>query len=180
MQAEQQPFGVIYADPPWEYRRKVTGHNGQGAALLKYPTLSMDELKAFPLPPVADNAWLWMWVTNPVLIEGGHADLIRAWGFKPHGMMTWVKPNGFGMGYTLRSATEHCIVARRGKPQPLNRSTRTFFNHPRLPHSEKPEQMRKIIERICAGPYVELFARRRALGWTCYGNQLPPEAAVAA
>lgn len=165
-------FKVIYADPPWQYRHKVTGAGGRGAASHHYDTLSLDEIKQFKLPPIAEDAFLWMWVTNPVMAEGWHTEIFKAWGFKPQSVLTWVK-KGIGMGYTLRSATEHCIVGRRGHPVVKNRGVPTWFSAPRLKHSQKPEEARQIIEKICDGPFVEIFARRRVDGWTCEGNQLP-------
>ena len=44
-------------------------------------------------------------------------------------------------------------------------------------HSEKPEEVHRIVERAIDGPWVELFARRHVnqLGWDCFGNQLAPK-----
>jgi N6-adenosine-specific RNA methylase IME4 len=39
-------------------------------------------------------------------------------------------------------------------------------------HSEKPEEFYKIVEELSAGPYLELFARRRRPGWTCIGDEV--------
>lgn len=167
---------VLYADPPWEYRHKVTGRNGRGAASHHYKTLTLKEICEFELPGMAKDSFLWLWITNPCMAEGWHTKVFDAWGYKPQSVLTWVKTNGFGMGYTLRSATEHLIVGRRGKPKVLNRATKTYFEAKRLPHSQKPEEARKIIQTICSGPYVELFARRHAEGWTCMGDQLSENA----
>jgi N6-adenosine-specific RNA methylase IME4 len=132
----------------------------------------MDELKELPVSRCADkDCFMWMWITNPVLAEGWHKELLAAWGFKPQGILTWVK-RGIGMGYTLRSASEHCIVARRGRPPVLNRSVKTWFEAPRGRHSEKPEAAYEIIERVCGGPRLELFARRQRPNWVCWGNEV--------
>jgi N6-adenosine-specific RNA methylase IME4 len=164
-------FKVLYADPPWEYRHKVTGWGGRGAASHHYPTLTLEQIKSFPLPSLDKDCFLWLWVTNPILAEGWGTEVCKAWGFKPQSLLTWVKP-GIGMGYTLRSATEHILVARKGKPVVKNRGVKTYFEAKRLRHSEKPEEARQIIEKLCDGPYVELFARRHAEGWECHGNEL--------
>jgi N6-adenosine-specific RNA methylase IME4 len=140
-------FKVLYADPPWEYRHKVTGPNGRGAASHNYSTLSFEQIRAFALPEIAEDAFLWLWITNPVLAEGWHVEICKAWGFKPQTILTWVK-RGIGMGYTLRSATEHCLVARRGHPKVLNHGVPTWFEAPRGKHSEKPESARKIIKQV--------------------------------
>jgi N6-adenosine-specific RNA methylase IME4 len=39
-------------------------------------------------------------------------------------------------------------------------------------HSVKPEEVRKRIERLVPGPYLELFARRPVSEWTTWGNEL--------
>ena len=165
-------FLCIAADPPWEYRHRITGRGGRGAAEHHYPTMTMQELKELPVSDCADkDCFLWLWITNPVLAEGCHVDLLKAWGFKPQSILTWAK-RGIGMGYTLRSATEHCIVARRGRPAVLDRGVPTWFEAPRGRHSEKPEAAYKIIERVCGGPRLELFARRPREGWTVWGNEV--------
>ena len=172
-------FRCIVADPPWEYRHKVTGANGRGAAAHNYPTMTMREIVNLKLPEIADDAFLWLWVTNPVMAEGWHAEIIKEWGFKAQSVLTWVK-HGIGMGYTLRSATEHLIVARRGKPVVKDRGVPTWFEAPRLRHSQKPEKAQDIIERVCDGPYLELFARRKRHGWASWGNEIASDVELSA
>lgn len=163
-------YQVIYADPPWEYRHKVTGRGGRGAASHHYRTMTIEEISRMKIPSDRD-CFLWMWVTNPILSEGSHLPILKAWGFKPQTILTWVKA-GIGMGYTLRSATEHIVVARRGKPKVHDRSIPTHFSAKRLRHSEKPEEARKIIERVCRGEMLELFARKETQGWDVFGDQV--------
>ena len=165
------PFRVLYADPPWKYRHRSTGPNSRGGAAAQYPTLSMREIEEFTLPDLADDAFLFLWVTNPVLAEGHHSLICEAWGFQPQGILTWIK-DGIGMGYTLRSASEHLVVARKGHPKVKNHGIPSWFKAPRLRHSEKPEEARSIIQKLADGPYVELFARRASPGWTCLGNEM--------
>ena len=43
---------------------------------------------------------------------------------------------------------------------------------PRREHSRKPDEFYARVQHYCAGPYVELFARQRRPGWSCWGNQL--------
>jgi N6-adenosine-specific RNA methylase IME4 len=46
----------------------------------------------------------------------------------------------------------------------------TWFESPRLDHSEKPPLFADLIERMSPGPYVELFARAPRLGWDAWGK----------
>jgi len=41
----------------------------------------------------------------------------------------------------------------------------------RREHSHKPDCVRERIERLVAGPYLELFARETKKRWDCWGNQ---------
>lgn len=42
---------------------------------------------------------------------------------------------------------------------------------PRREHSRKPDGIHERIERLVAGPYLELFARQTRPGWTAWGNE---------
>ena len=82
-------YNIIYADPPWRYeQRKV-----QGAAENHYPTMSIDELCALPVPELAaKDCALFLWATFPQLPEA--LRLIRAWGFRYKTVaFVWLKRN---------------------------------------------------------------------------------------
>jgi N6-adenosine-specific RNA methylase IME4 len=40
------------------------------------------------------------------------------------------------------------------------------------PHSEKPQEVRRRIEQLFAGPYLELYSRQPVDGWTVWGNEI--------
>lgn len=165
-------YNIIYADPPWEYRHKVTGRGGRGAACHYYQTMPLQQIKDLPVKGIADHdCFLWLWVTNPIMAEGNHVEICNSWGFRPQSILTWIK-RGIGMGYTLRSATEHLIVARKGNPKVYDRSIPTWFEAKRLRHSQKPEEARLIINRICHGNKIELFARQKTEGWDVWGDEV--------
>jgi N6-adenosine-specific RNA methylase IME4 len=42
----------------------------------------------------------------------------------------------------------------------------------RRERSRKPDRARERIERLVAGPYLELFARETKQGWDCWGEQV--------
>jgi len=165
---------VLVADPPWPFQDKLPG-NGRGAGK-HYDLLSIDDIANFPLPELADDCYLFMWRVASQVWQA--YDVVSAWGFTDKTELVWRKltVNGkehFGMGHHLRAAHETCIVATRGKPKPLVRNIRTIFDAPVGRHSEKPDQFYDLVESFAEGPYVELFARRRRPGWTCFGNELP-------
>ena len=39
-------------------------------------------------------------------------------------------------------------------------------------HSQKPEEMREMIQRVSYPPYVELFARKPSPGWDVWGDEV--------
>ena len=173
-------YKVIVADPPWNFADKLPGTR-RGAAK-NYACLPTREICRFPMPPIADDATLFLWRVASMPQDA--LDVVRMWGFVPKTELIWLKKTvegnrWFGMGRTLRAEHETCIVATRGRPQVVNHSTRSTFTSdfeglsaPAARHSEKPEKFYEVVESLLAGPYVELFARRRRDGWTCLGDQL--------
>lgn len=163
--------GVLVADPPWPFRDSLPGR-GRGAAK-HYPLLSVEDICSFPLPPLAPSCVLFLWRVSSQVKEA--YEVIDAWGFEPKTELAWIKKTSkgklaMGMGRTLRAAHETCIVATRGKPQPLVHNILSVFEAQRGRHSEKPDAFYCIVEQLFAGPYTELFARRPRAGWTCLGN----------
>lgn len=84
----------------------------------------------------------------------------------------------FGLGQYFRGCTESCLFGIRGQLPYRARADgkraqgRTGFHAPRTEHSAKPEAMRRMVELVSQGPYLEMFARRPAPGWTCWGNEI--------
>ncbi len=144
-----------------------------------------------PIDALADkDATLLIWTTWPRLLNA--LDLIKAWGFTyvTDGFI-WIKQNRageglfMGLGYWTRANSEPCLLATRGNPQRLAMDVHQVVMAPVGEHSVKPAEVQQRIERLLAGPYLELFARRERPGWTTWGNEVVAageiaEAAVAA
>jgi len=178
-------YGVIYADPPWKF--KVYSNKGLGrSAEAWYDCLDLDEIKSLPVESWAgENCVLLMWVTDPFLKLG--FDVIDAWGFtyKTIGFY-WAKTTTgcgsiridnnenwpIGTGYWTRANPEQCLLATRGSPKRLNADVRKLIISPRREHSRKPDEIYDYIERLCTGPYLELFARNPHPGWDSWGNEV--------
>jgi hypothetical protein len=63
--------------------------------------MSVAEICALPVAELAaDDAHLWLWVTNAEMFEAGPA-VMAAWGFSYRSCLTWVKPR-LGLGVYLR------------------------------------------------------------------------------
>lgn len=168
-------FRVIYADPPWLYndRGVVPENDAYGRAERHYPGMTMDELcKLLVAAHALPNAVLFLWVPALMLLEKpGPREVIEAWGFEPKTGMVWDKVlHNFGHYVSVRH--EHLIIATRGSclpAAPTPDSVQTIRREGE--HSAKPEEFRQIIEKLYTkGPRLELFARKRIEGWTCFGN----------
>ena len=176
-------YGVIYADPPWNFRNfseKGTGRN----AVAHYQCMDFAQMAAMePQRLAAKDCVLFMWATDPLLLKA--LDLIHAWGFtyKTVGFY-WAKTNKradlealsfddffTGLGYWSRANVEQCLLATRGSPPRMAKDVKRLIISPRREHSRKPDEVYRRIERLARGPYLELFARQSPEGWDRYGNQ---------
>lgn len=162
-------YKTIYADPPWP---EYGGGKIKRGADRHYPLMSVKEIMALPVRDIADeNCHLYLWVTNNFLIAG--LEVMKAWGFRYVTTITWLKDK-MGLGQYFRGITEHCLFGVKGKlPYKIIDGKRqqgvTGFYAQKTIHSEKPEEMRKMIEKVSYPPYIELFARNQIPGWDCLG-----------
>jgi N6-adenosine-specific RNA methylase IME4 len=181
-------FSVIYADPawPWETWGGASG-KVRSSPDNHYGTSAIDEIKALPVERLAtDDCALLLWGTYPWLPQV--IEVIEAWGFvfKTAGFL-WIKTTKaaevvtldgdglhWGMGYFTRSNAEYCLLATRGSPKRIAEDVHQIILAPVGEHSAKPEEAARRIERLFAGPYLELYARRPRENWTYWGDELPP------
>lgn len=170
-------FGVIYADPPWDFKTFSAKGTGR-SAVSHFDTMSVRELLAFPLgsfaaPDCALLMWVVRWLPSRTI-----ANLFDSWGFIEKGtIFTWVKTTKdwshypIGNGYSTRANPERCILATRGKPKVLAHNIPELIISPREEYARKPKCVYVRIEHLYAGPYIELFSRNTRPGWTSWGNQ---------
>jgi N6-adenosine-specific RNA methylase IME4 len=176
---ERDPARVLVADPTWQAKDKLPGPK-RGAAKIYKSELTLEQIKAYPLPPLADDAVLVLWRVAWAVQEA--LDVVKAWGFIAKSELVWVKTAGpalhgsvrlrMGMGRQTRMAHEVAIIATRGRSIRQSMSELSVVFAPRRAHSQKPEEAYDLLERLYPGPYTELFARRRRPMWRCEGNEL--------
>jgi len=90
-------------------------------------------------------------------------------------MLTWHKLGPIGLGYYFRGETEHILFGVRGRAPLADKSARNHFAVTKGRHSAKPDRFYEIVERVSPEPRLELFARRRRVGWDVWGDEAPPE-----
>ncbi len=158
-------FGTIYADPPWQY--DSTGL--RGAAAKHYSTMSVDDIAALPVGALAEeNAHLHLWTTSNFLFEAKR--VMEAWGFEYKSLFVWVKPQ-MGTGSYWRVSNEFLLLGTRGSCVFEDKGLRSWGEFDRRAHSQKPEEVRSMIERASPGHRLELFGRARADGWLVWGDE---------
>ena len=174
------PFKTIVADPPWKFGDKLPGKS-RGAEK-NYACMTTQDICRFPLPPIADDAVLFLW--RVASMQQDALDVARMWGFTVKSELVWLKKTSqgnrwFGMGRTVRAEHEICLIATKGKPEIRDKSIRSTFvmdveglsAHVRR-HSEKPAEFYDIVEKLCYPDYLELFSRQSRAGWTCLGDEV--------
>ena len=181
------PYGAILADPPWHFQTWA-GSRKSGAGIAcraskpAYNTMIDEDIAALPVGDIAaDDAVLFLWTCWPVLERT--FPIIEAWGFKYKTCaFCWTKgdslplfPDDFrdtmGLGYWTRANSEPCLLATRGKPRRIAADVRQVIQDRKREHSRKPDCVHERIERLVAGPYLELFARQKRPGWDSWGNE---------
>ncbi len=146
--------------------------------------MAIEEISKLSVGDLAANSCvLFMWICWPTMHRA--LEVIDAWGFTYKTCaFSWTKahmatvdmfaedyPVQIGTGYWTRSNTEPCLLATRGKPKRINADVRQAIIAPRREHSRKPDGIHERIERLVAGPYLELFGRQKRKNWDVWGNQ---------
>jgi phage N-6-adenine-methyltransferase len=107
-------YGTIVIDPPWNMK-KSDRDVAPNQVAFDYPTMTEEELAAFPVPDMAaDDSHLFCWTTQtflPVSLR-----LIESWGFRYVLQMVWHKNGGFQPFGLPQYNCEFVIYARRGTP----------------------------------------------------------------
>lgn len=183
-------FGTILCDAPWPSgstpkgvkRDRWIGTNMRP----RYSTMKAKDILGLPVDQIAaPDAILVMWATWM------HLDLaiyvMNEWGFKFSTGMPWLKVTKgstdscikpiYGPGVWMQHCTELVLIGRRGRPfgkmgnpRPARKG---IIVSPRGEHSEKPEELRRwIVMKDFPSPRIELFARKKYVGWASWGDGL--------
>ncbi len=172
-------YATILADPPWRFANRTGKMAPEHKRLLRYPTMSIDEIKRLPVAQLAaPKAHLYLWVPNALLSWG--LQVVETWGFEYKSTITWYKvrkdggPDGRGVGFYFRNVTELVLFGVKGKNnrtlRPGRKQTNIIVTRKRE-HSRKPDELYPIIEACSPGPRLELFARFKREGWQQWGNE---------
>lgn len=160
-------YRTIVIDPPWKYdvRADDASHRGKNP----YPDMTVEEICALPVAKLAQSSSiLWLWTTNAFMRQA--FSCLDAWGFKEKTILTWDKMRP-GLGDYLRNSTEHCILAIKGKPGIHLTNQTTMIREMRREHSRKPEAFYDLVDALCPGSKLEMFAREVREGFQAWGAE---------
>lgn len=193
-------YDILYIDPPWEW--EAWSAKGEGrSAKRHYQTQRNAWITGLPVESIAaKDSLLFLWGIDPML--NVVQDVMRAWGFEYTTVgFYWIKLNQswqrtaykammradgilsledlerlffVGLGYHTRANGEVCFIGKRGRGVPrVRKDIRRLVLAERGPHSAKPPEVRHRIGRLYGWQRrVELFARERSPGWSCFGDQV--------
>jgi len=183
------PFPLIYADPPWKWGHfgSIDYENEAGKGRTPdqhYQTMSYDEIMEFSIrgktiKEIAHkDAALFLWCTSANIEMA--LEVMKAWGFTYKAHAVWDKGIA-GLGLVFRNRHEPLLYGTRGNMPGPQYQPPSVFNFKRGRHSEKPREIRSIIEKMYpvfdASSRLELFARERVKGWTSFGFEAVDKAA---
>jgi N6-adenosine-specific RNA methylase IME4 len=168
------PVGL--ADPPIKYEE--FSDTSSRSPAWHYPTMTLEQLCQLRADgrPVSDlfapSAAVFITLPQTLMLKADA--LFHAWGFEYVAGSVWDK-GSIGAGSYFRYQHELLLLGIRGEmPPPLpDARPPSVFRAPRGRHSEKPEIIYQMIERMYPElPRIELFARGEARpGWTVWGNE---------
>ena len=174
------PFPLVYLDPPWLFET----HTPELTHRMPddhYPTLTDDEIVAVRFfgrtirEMAADISVMLMWCTSSNMLRA--AAVMARLGFEYKTNAIWDKQK-IGTGKIFRNQHEMLLYGSRGDPpMPVELYSSMFSGEKfeRGLHSAKPDEVRRIIERMYPAfdenTRVEIFARGQIPGWTCLGYE---------
>ncbi len=165
-------YKTLVVDPPWPVRFSSLGVHGKPVTQLPYKSMSLEEIKTFPINDYAENeASLFLWATNTFLPYS--FELLKAWKFDFKLTLVWDKTQGMNAaGFTRRA--EFLLFSYRGKC-PIDLSQKYIpqvFTENATIHSAKPFIIYEMIKDRFPEPRIDIFARKRHLGFDAFGDEV--------
>ena len=167
-------YNLILADPPWKYDFPVTDSR---AIENQYDTQSYTDIAEDPdvLDFIDTDCILFLWATNPLPEQA--LFVLETWKFDYKTNLVWAKDR-LGMGHYYRGQHEILVLGVRGliQPPPVDARPSSVLETPRTKHSRKPAEIYELIDRMYPeftdeAHRIELYAREKRKGWSCWGNE---------
>lgn len=172
-------YRTVVVDPPWDqdvkeditYGRNKRGRETHTIRTTPYTTMPTDDIKQIIIPR-AENCHLFLWTTQTMLHTA--FDVLDAWGAKYACTITWAKHRGIST-WRIHRNTEFLLYAYWGSRKetlPL-KTIPCILDVPATgKHSEKPAKIYQKIVQWTPAPRLDMFARRRHIGFDTWGDQV--------
>jgi len=170
-------YKTIVIDPPWAI--KPLSKSMSSGKNIPYSTMTPEQIKEFPINDFADSeCQLFMWCTQGTLRQA--MDLLDSWEFRHTHTFVWNKQRkgSYGGGITFNGIHFNCeflLYAFRGRMvferygRPMSSCTRATYP---TRHSAKPDRIYEELVRKTPEPRIDIFARKRHIGFDAYGDQV--------
>ena len=141
---------------------------------MPYKSMSDEEIIKFPIDNFADiETCLFMWTIYSKFKLS--LDIIDTWKFKFNSIITWYKHDGPCFKGIYRN-TELCLFTYRGKMNLSNKHPlKLHVDSIGTKHSEKPEKFYSMLLKSTPEPRIDIFARKRHIGFDAWGDQVEDE-----
>ena len=107
----QKKYGVIYADPEWQFVVRSDAWMSTTHPANHYPTSTTRRDQGAPVADIAaDDCVLFLWATVPMLPQA--LEVMEAWGFTYKTHFVWEK-DSTGTGYWNSSTSTNCCWSAR-------------------------------------------------------------------
>ena len=141
------------------------------SAASHYPTMTTEDICDMEIDDLsADNSICFLWVTNPLLVDG--LRVLESWGFEYKTNMVWTK-NSHTAGFYVYGQHELLLIGVKGSMLPHGEKPKSIIIGDNSIHSKKPDDVRSMIESMYPEQkYLELFARQKTENWEVFGNEV--------
>jgi N6-adenosine-specific RNA methylase IME4 len=169
-------YRTIVIDPPWPMEKIEREVRPNQTESLDYPTMTMDEIKKFPIQSLIDSevgSHIYLWCPDRFVRTGEATDVMQAWGiplFKA--FLIWHKNVGFtpfGTGFQIRH--EFILWGTIGNLPLLKIGESTVFEGKVREHSRKPDEFYDLVRRVSPMPRIDIFSREKRNGFEQWGNE---------
>jgi len=131
------------------------------------PLMNIDEICAMPVVKIAhDTSCLHLWTRPDLLLDA--LDVIEAWGFEYRSSFVWIEPTDELPCRYWRDTCRILLLGTRGGMPFQDVQVPGHLKPSRQQLVERSATVRRLVERVSPGPYLELFATDVAEGWTTH------------
>jgi len=170
----RRKYRTVVIDPPWQVVAGLTKVKFYRIGKkLPYKTMSDEEILRFPIEDFADEECdLFMWTTHTKLSVA--LEILQAWGFKYHALLTWDKQGGTCISgfYRRTGLVVYGYRGKQGVDVGPGHYIPTLFKEKSKAHSQKPDIFYELIRKRTQAPRIDLFARKRHYGFDAFGDEV--------